>query len=92
MFTITKMSTTNLYERFPTEEERDLWWTYQRKRMSAVCSTTDEERSGYNQEAHLIMEELMYIKLKRMDKAAVCTSCGHKHEKGRVKTILKIVE
>ena len=62
------MNTTTLYERFPTKEERDRWWLYQRSLMYARYSTTEEARLWNENEADLIMEELMDIKQTRLDK------------------------
>ena len=62
------MNTTTLYERFPTEEERDLWRLYQRHLMYAKCaSPTSEERLWNENECDLIQEELMEIKRTRLD-------------------------
>ena len=62
------MNTTNLYERFPTKEERDLWHLYHRSLMYAEHGNTKEERLWNANEADLAQEELMEIKRTRLDK------------------------
>ena len=63
------MNTTTLYERFPTEEERDLWRLYQRHLTYAKhASPTSEERLWNENECDLIQLELMELKDLRLDK------------------------
>lgn len=59
------ISRATLYERFPTEEERDLWWEHQRMLMSEMVSDTDEERRGYAERARLLWEDIVYIQFAR---------------------------
>ena len=77
------MNTTTLYERFPTKEERDLWWEYQRHETYARHSTTEEEKLWNENEADLIQEKLMDIRQTRLDK--------EEERKRKGKPILNIV-
>jgi len=71
------ISIATLKKRFPTEEEQDLWWEHQRMRMSAMVSDTDEERSGYDERARLLWEDIVYIQFSR--------HCEEEEEKAKLK-------